>query len=60
MGFAQKKDSKLFIPERDKSIIAMPKPAISKSQNSHNKQFCGAMTYVFLRYRSALEKLSKV
>ncbi|SFN29978.1 hypothetical protein SAMN05216516_10536 [Izhakiella capsodis] len=59
MGHALEKADRLYIPPRDKSTVAKPKAAISKSC-SHTDQVNNALEFGFARYEKAMEALSKV
>ncbi|GAB2953933.1 hypothetical protein [Hafnia psychrotolerans] len=59
MGHAQKKAERLYIPPRDKSIVAAPRAAIS-DEATHHDQVKNAFGFGFARYEKAMEDLSKV
>ncbi|WP_211725307.1 hypothetical protein [Pantoea dispersa] len=59
MGHAQKKAERLYIPPRDKSIVATPRAAMSDG-TSHQDQVKNAFDFGFARYEKAMEQLSKV
>ncbi|WNK73179.1 hypothetical protein RM155_09265 [Pantoea agglomerans] len=59
MGHAQKKVDGLFIPPRDKRIVAVPRAAIGEGSN-HTDQVENAFGFGFARYEKAMDDLSKV
>lgn len=59
MGHAQKKVERLYIPPRDKSIVAAPRAAMSVDTNHHD-QVKNAFDFGFARYEKAMEQLAKV
>ena len=59
MGHAQKKAERLYIPPRDKSIVAAPRAAMS-DDTTHQGQVQNAFGFGFARYEKAMEDLSKV
>ncbi|ECD7340280.1 hypothetical protein FAS33_25465 [Salmonella enterica subsp. enterica serovar Newport] len=59
MGHALKKADRLYIPPRDKSMVAKPRAAISKAC-SHTGQVKNAFEFGVARYEKAMEELSKV
>lgn len=56
MAHALRKHSGLNIPPRDKSQVALPRPA----QGDHREQVDNAFAKMFQRYEKTLEDLSKV
>lgn len=59
MGHAQKKAERVYIPPRDKSIVASPRAAMS-DDTTHHDQVKNAFGFGFARYEKAMEELSKV
>lgn len=59
MGHAQKKADRLYIPPRDKSIVATPRAALG-ADVTHQDQVIMAFDFGFTRYEKAMEDLSKV
>ena len=56
MGHALKKTDRIYIPQRDKSRVAVARPAEGEYQVQIEKAFCMA----FERYEKAFEELAKV
>lgn len=56
MGHALKKTDRIYIPPRDKSQVAVARPAEGEYKAQLEKAFCAA----FQRYEKALEELAKV
>ncbi|EMG5018777.1 hypothetical protein ACM74F_01075 [Pseudomonas aeruginosa] len=56
MGYALKKTDRIYIPPRDKSQVAVARPAEGEYKAQLEKAFCAA----FQRYEKALEELAKV
>jgi hypothetical protein len=54
-----KKHTRLSIPPRDKSVVAVPRPAIDENC-AHREQVKNAFDFGFSRYEKAMEELSKV
>ncbi len=59
MSHALKKADRLYIPPRDKTVVAKPRAAISETC-SHTGQVKNAFDFGFSRYEKAMEDLSKV
>ncbi|MDU3815802.1 hypothetical protein [Mixta calida] len=59
MGHAQKKADRLYIPPRDKSVVATPRAALG-TEATHQDQVKNAFGFGFSRYERAMEDLSKV
>lgn len=59
MGHAQEKVERLYIPPRDKSVVAAPRAAMSDG-STHHDQVKNALGFGFARYEKAMEDLSKV
>lgn len=59
MGDAARKDDRLYIPQRDKNVVAKANPAMSEHCN-HRDQVMNAFVHGFARYHNALKELSKV
>lgn len=59
MGDAARKDDRLYIPQRDKTIIAKAKPSLS-NHCSHQDQVMNAFALFFSKYNEAMKDLSKV
>ncbi|MFP1728033.1 hypothetical protein [Lonsdalea quercina] len=59
MSHALKREERLLIPRRDKTMVALPRAAIGKDC-SHTDQVKNAFDFGFKRYDKAMEELSKV
>ncbi|ECU9162031.1 TPA: hypothetical protein G5T75_003359 [Salmonella enterica] len=59
MSYALKKNSRLNIPPRDKSVVAVPR-AVVDGRHTHSEQVKNAFDFGFTRYEKAMEELSKV
>lgn len=57
MGYALKKEGRLYIPVRDQSKVAKAKPC---DEAKHVDQLANASALGMLRYENAMDKLSKV
>lgn len=58
MSNAVLKEQKMFIPARDKSIVARPRPAFSPSYN-HEHQAKKAFEISFKNHKKAYDLLAK-
>lgn len=57
MDHALRKPSRLNIPARDKSIIAIPRSTMNE-QGNHDNQIKNAFYFGFIRYEKAMGKLA--
>ena len=58
MSNAVLKDRDMLVPERNKGIVARPRPALST--NSHSKQVEKAFNLCFENNKDGLELLAKI
>ncbi|NPE52416.1 MULTISPECIES: hypothetical protein [Dickeya] len=59
MSHALRKSERLYIPPRDKGVVASPRAAMG-SDCAHADQVKNAFAFGFARYEKAMEDLSKV
>lgn len=60
MSNAVLKDRDMQLPERNKGIVARPRPALSANNHSHAKQVEKAFNLCFENNKEGLELLAKI
>jgi hypothetical protein len=59
MSYALRKPERLYIPRRDKTVVASPRAATGDGI-AHADQVKNAFDFGFARYEKAMDELSKV